>query len=147
MTVHYQKVGIATFDVPPEKIFGYMSAGDHPHRAFKRHELKEIEGNEVTVEAEIFNPDGTTFTTTIKHQLNRPSTIETTMIGGGFDGATFTHSYTPMGDQTRIDLEGEFPEMPGMSEADELMMIDGFFNMTYAEDAETIKTWSPAAGH
>ena len=40
------------------------------------------------------------------------------MTGGAFDGARFTHTYTPRGDTTQVDLEGEFPAMPGMSEAD-----------------------------
>ena len=51
-----------------------MSAGNHPHAAFKRHELKSVTGNIVTVEAEIYNPDGSTFTTTITHRLNVAAT-------------------------------------------------------------------------
>jgi hypothetical protein len=42
-------------------------------------------------------------------------------------------SYTPRGDTTQVDIEGEFPPMPGMGEADQLQMIEGFFTMTYAE--------------
>ena len=56
------------------------------------------------------------------------------MRGGPFDGARFTHSYTPLGDQTKVDLEGDFPSLPGMSEAEELGMIDGFFSGVFAED-------------
>jgi hypothetical protein len=142
MTVHYKKEAIATFDAPTEKIFRYMSSGGHPHQAFKSHLLKGVSGKEVTVAAEIFNPDGTTFTTTIKHELNPPSGVKTTMLGGPFDGAKFSHSYTPVGDKTRIDLEGDFPQLPGMSQDDELKMIDGFFTMIFNEDTETIRTWS-----
>ena len=64
------------------------------------------------------------------------------MNGGPFDGAKFTHSYTPTGDQTTVDLEGDFLSMPGMPEADELAMIDGFFTGIFAEDTETLRTWS-----
>jgi hypothetical protein len=92
--------------------------------------------------AEVYNPDGSTFTTTIKHKLNPPKGIETTMIGGAFDGARFTHSYTPTGGRTKVDLEGDFPAFPGMSEADELKMIDGFFTMVFAEDMATLRSWS-----
>jgi hypothetical protein len=63
------------------------------------------------------------------------------MIGGAFDGARFTHAYAPIDGHTRVDLSGEFPEMPGMSEGDELAMIDGFFTMVFGEDAETLRTW------
>jgi hypothetical protein len=59
-----------------------------------------------------------------------------------FDGAKFVHSYTPMGQQTRVDVEGDFPALPGMSEAAELAMLDQFFTNSYAEDAETLRTWA-----
>jgi hypothetical protein len=117
-----------------------MSRGNHHHAAFKRHTLVGIAGNEVTVEAEIFNPDGSTFITSIKHRLNPPKGIETTMSGGAFSGAKFTHSYTEVGGKTIVDLEGDFPAFPGMSEPDELKMIDDFFTMVFTEDSETLKS-------
>jgi alkyl hydroperoxide reductase subunit AhpC len=140
--VRYKKEGIATFDTTTDVIFKYMSAGNHPHAAFKSHRLVGINGNTVTVDAEIYNPDGSTFTTTITHKLNPPNGVETTMSGGPFDGARFVHSYSPMGLKTRVDLEGEFPAFPGMSEADELAMIDGFFTATFAEDMATLSAWA-----
>src|SRR5262249_10809193 len=76
-------------------------------------------------------------------RLDPPNGIVTTMAGGHFDGARFAHSYTPLGDRTKVDLEGDFPALPGTSDADELAMIDGFFTMTFGEDAETIRVWSP----
>lgn len=140
--VRYRKDGIATFDATPEKIFRYMSAGNHPHASFKSHRLVEVADNVVTIEAEVYNPDGTTFKTTVKRRLNPPKGIETTMSGGPFDGACFSHPYTPVGSGTRVDLEGLFPALPGMTEADELKMIDSFFSMVFAEDTATIPTWS-----
>ncbi|HLX12520.1 MAG TPA: hypothetical protein VKS81_06890, partial [Bacteroidota bacterium] len=108
MNVHYKKEGITTFDAPVDKVFDYMSAGNHKHAAFKSHRLLSAAGNVVTLEAEIYTPDGSTFTTTITHKLNRPNGVETRMSGGAFDGARFTHSYTPIGGKTKVDLEGEF---------------------------------------
>jgi hypothetical protein len=122
-----------------------MSSGNHPHAAFKSHTLVGVSDNVVTVVAEIYNPDGSTFETTIENRLDPPKQVETRMIGGAFDGARFTQSYTPMGDQTKLDVEGDFPEMPGMAEADELKMIDDFFTMVFAEDTVTLRTWSPDA--
>lgn len=140
--IHYRKENIATFDAPTEKIFRYMSAGEHPHQAFKSHHLVGVDGNVVTVAAEVYNPDGSTFSTTIRHTLNPPQGVRTEMIGGPFDGATFVHHYTSVGSQTRVDLEGDFPTLPGMGEADTLGMIDGFFTMVFAEDTVTIPAWS-----
>jgi hypothetical protein len=145
MSVRYKRDGIATFPATTEKIFRYMSAGNHKHAAFKSHRLVGVSGDVVTIEAEIYNPDGSTFSTTIEHRLDPPKGIETRMIGGAFDGARFTHTYAPADGQTRVDLEGDFPAMPGMTEADELAMIDGFFTMAFDEDTATLRTWSPDA--
>ena len=141
-TVHYKREGIATFEATPEKIFRYMSTGDHPHAAFKSHRLVGVTGDVVTLEAEIYNPDGSTFQTTIRHTLNPPDGVETVMSGGAFDGARFVHSYTPRGDRTKVDLEGDFPALPGMSQAEELKMIDGFFSVVFSEDEATLRTWA-----
>jgi hypothetical protein len=140
MTVRYQQDAIATFPATTDTIFRYMSEGGHRHAAFKRHRLVGLDDGLVTIEAEIYNPDGSSFVTTIEHRLDPPKGVETRMIGGGFDGARFTHAYTPVEGGTRVDLQGEFPDMPGVSEADELGMIDGFFTMVFGEDTETLRT-------
>ena len=145
MSVHYKRDAIATFDASTERIFQYMSAGNHPHKAFKSMRLVGVSGDLVTLDVEVYNPDGSTFQMTVTQKLNPPKCVETTMIGGHFDGARFVHTYTPVGDQTRVDLEGDFPALPGMSEADELEMIDGFFAMVFSEDTATLRTWSLAA--
>jgi hypothetical protein len=119
-----------------------MSAGNHPHVAFKSHRLISVSDDVVTLAVEVYNPDGSTVMMTVKHKLNRPQGVETTMIGGHFDGARFVHAYTPTGGRTKVDLEGDFPALPGMSEADELKMIDGFFSMVFAEDTATLRNWS-----
>ena len=142
--VRYRKKGIATFDASTDAIFRYMSAGNHPHKAFKSHRLVSVVGNVVTIEADIYNPDGSTFTTTIVHTLNPPHGVETTMRGGPFSGAKFVHAYTSVDGKTQVDLEGEFPAFPGMAEADELEMIDGFFTLAFAEDMATLRNLSEA---
>ena len=144
MSVHYKKDEIATFDATPETLFQYMSAGGHPHAAFASHRLVGDANGVVTVTAEVYNPDGSTFETTIEHRLDRPRGIETTMHGGPFDGARFVHTYTPVGGRTNVALEGDFPALQGMSEADELAMIDGFFTTVFDEDTATLRTWSRA---
>lgn len=144
-TVHYRHDAIATFEVSVDAIVDYMSAGGHQHAAFKRHELVSIDGNVVTVAAEVYNPDGSTFEMRIEHTLDPPAGIETRMIGGPFDGARFTHTYTTVTGGTRVDLEGEFPMLPGMSQQEELAMIDGFFTTVFDEDAASLRVRSPHA--
>lgn len=140
--VHWKKEGI-TFDATPDKLFQYMSVGGHPHAAFKSHRLVGAAEGVVDVSAEVYNPDGSTFEMTIQHRLDPPNGIETTFSGGPFDGARFVHAYTPVGERTKVDLEGDFPALPGMSETEELAMIDGFFNTIVDEDMATLRTWSP----
>jgi heme-degrading monooxygenase HmoA len=113
-TLHYEKTNVATFAAPIERIFAYMQNGHHPHKAFKSHRLAGVAGNLVTVDVEAYNPDGSTTAMTVEHRLDPPRGIETTMRGGHFDGARFVHSYTALGDGTRIDLAGDFPVLPGM---------------------------------
>jgi heme-degrading monooxygenase HmoA len=142
-TVHYEHEGIAVFPVAVDRLFEYMSAGGHPHQAFKSHRLTGISDAVVEIAADVYNPDGSTFETTIRHRLDPPRGVETTMSGGPFDGARFTHSYTAVAGGTNVDLAGDFPAMPGMPEADELAMIDGFFTMVFGEDTVTLATWEP----
>ena len=143
--VRYRKDLIALFEASPEAIFRYMSAGGHRHAAFKSHELIGVTGNLVTVDAEVYNPDGSTFKMLVEHRLNPPQSIETTMRGGPFDGARFTHTYTGVGSGTKVDLAGEFPRLPQMTEADELKLIDGFFTTVFAEDAVTLRNRATAS--
>jgi alkyl hydroperoxide reductase subunit AhpC len=138
-TVPYRKQGIATFDAPVEEVFRYMSAGNHPHQAFKSHRLVGQVGNVVTVAAEVYQPDGSTFVTHVIHRLDPPRGIETRMAGGPFDGARFTHSYTAVGGKTQVDLDGMFPALPGMTDAQVREMVDGFFTRVFAEDTETLR--------
>lgn len=138
-SVHYKKEGIAMFPVTTEKIFEYMNEGDHRHAAFKSYKLFGKSGNVVMVDAEIYNPDGSTFRTIMAITLNPPKGIQATMNGGAFSGAVIRHSYTPTGDKTRVDVEGDFPGFPGMSEEDEIKMIDGFFTTAMAEDSATLQ--------
>jgi hypothetical protein len=143
--VRYRREGAGSFDAPLDRVFAYMSAGNHPHQALKSHRLLGRSGNIITVESEIFNPDGSTFTTTITHKLNQPRGVETSMTGGAFDGARFVQSYTQVNGRVVVDLDGEFPAFPGMPEAEEIKMLDGFFAQILREDAATLKTWAPDA--
>jgi heme-degrading monooxygenase HmoA len=141
--VHYKHDAIAIFPVSPERVIEYMSSGGHPHQAFKSHRRTGIGSGVVDIAAEMYTHDGSIAELTIQHRLDPPKGIETTMLTGPFGGARFTHTYTPVEGGTKIDLEGDFPAMPGMSEADELAMIDGFFTMVFGEDAVTLATWEP----
>jgi len=130
--IHYKSDGI--FNAPVEKVWRYVPAADHQHSAFKTYNVVEQSGNHVTAKAEIYNPDRTTQISTFKYIMSPPKQMETTVVGGTLDGARFTHSYTPMGATTRVDLEGDFTRIPGVTEADQLKSIDAFFTTAFNED-------------
>ena len=144
-TVHYRKDGIATFEAPTERIFTYMSSGGHVHRAIKSYRLVGVSGNEVTISMEAYNPDGSTWTTTLTHKLSPPGLIESSMKEGPFDGARFAMTYTVIGGKTKVDVVGDFPLLPEMTEAGELGMIDQWFTSNLAEDEVTLRTLPNAA--
>ncbi|HXQ92621.1 MAG TPA: SRPBCC family protein [Nitrososphaerales archaeon] len=130
--IHYKSDGI--FNVPVEKVWKYMPAADHQHSAFKTYNVVEQAGNQVTVKAEIYNKDRTTQTSTFKYTMSPPKQMNTTIIGGAMDGATFTHTYTPLGEKTRVDLEGDFKPIPGVNKEEQLKSIDAFFTTAFNED-------------
>jgi alkyl hydroperoxide reductase subunit AhpC len=139
--VRYRRDDAGAFDAPLDRIFAYMSAGDHPHQAFKSHKLVGKSGNIVTIDSEIYTPEGATFKTIITHKLSKPNGIESTMTGGAFDGARFNTSYKQASGKVVVGIDGEFPAMAGVPEADQLKMIDGFFTQAFNEDAVTLRTW------
>lgn len=130
--IHYKSDGI--FNAPVEKVWKYVQAADHQHTAFKTYNVVEQSGNQVTVKAEIYNPDRTTEISTFKYTMSPPKQMDTTVTGGTLDGARFTHTYTPLGENTRVDLEGEFKPIPRVTQAEQLKSIDAFFTTAFNED-------------
>jgi hypothetical protein len=66
------------------------------------------------------------------------------MNGGTFNGARFVLSYSQVMNGTKLDLEGDFPAIHGMSEPDQLKMINDFFTIIFTEDIATLKARSKA---
>jgi len=130
--IHYKSDGI--FNAPVDKVWKYMPAADHQHSAFKTYNVVNQSGNHTTVKAEIYNQDRTTQTSTFEYTMTPPKQMNTTITGGMMDGANFTHTYTPMGDKTRVDVEGDFKPIPGVSESEQLKSIDAFFTTAFNED-------------
>jgi hypothetical protein len=137
--VHYKSDGV--FDASVEKIWKYLtSEQDHQHKAFKSSRTTSTSGNVATVEAEVYNPDGrTTSRATFRHMLNPPEGFETAVTGGPMDGTRFKHTYTALGDRTRVEMEGDFKAVPGMSEAAQLKFLDDFWAQMFDEDNANLR--------
>ena len=131
--VHYESDGV--FDAPLEKVWKYLSGTEHTHSGFKSYKVASQSGNEVTIDAEVFNPDGKTTSKAIfKHIMNPPVGWQTTVKGSAMDGAVFNHTYTPMGNKTKVELKGDYKAIPGMSESAQIKMLDDFYTTGFNED-------------
>ena len=131
--VHYESDGV--FDAPLEKVWKYLSGTEHTHSGFKSYKVASQSGNEVTIDAEVFNPDGRTTSKAIfKHIMNPPIGWQTTVKGSAMDGAVFNHTYTPMGNKTKVELKGDYKAIPGMSESAQIKMLDDFYTTGFNED-------------
>ncbi len=131
--VHYESDGV--FDAPLEKVWKYLSSMEHTHSGFKSYKVASQSGNEVTIDAEVFNPDGKTTSKAIfKHIMNPPIGWQTTVKGSAMDGAVFNHTYTPIGNKTKVELKGDYKAIPGMSESAQLKMLDDFYTTGFNED-------------
>jgi hypothetical protein len=137
--VHYKSDGI--FDAPIDKLWRYIqSEDDHKHSFLKSSKVLGMSGNTVTVENESYSPDGkTTYMSTATHAMNPPQGMESSIKGGPMDGARWKLTYTPMGDRTKVDMEGDFSPLPGMDEKVMWKMLDDFFTNAFNEDNANLK--------
>jgi len=55
------------------------------------------------------------------------------------NGARYSHTYTAMGNQTKVVIEGDFPPPPGIDESTYLKTIDEFFTKMFEEDNANLK--------
>ena len=126
--VHYESEGM--FDAPIEKVWKFMPSEHHQHAAFKS--VRMVEDG---FETELLRGDGkTTSKALFKLKMNPPSGYETTVQGGPLDGASFRHMFTPMGQKTQVNVEGDFRPIAGMTEAVQLKILDDFFTTAFNED-------------
>ena len=106
--VHIKDDGV--FDAPVDKIWRFLQASEetHHHRSIKSSKVIEQSQTGMTLEAERVNPDGSTRMDTIKFVYDPPKGFTMEWIAGPMKGTKNTHTYTPMGDKTKVVVEGDF---------------------------------------
>jgi ligand-binding SRPBCC domain-containing protein len=105
--VHVKDDGV--FDAPLEKIWRFLQSNEkHEHKAIKSSKVLEQKGANMTIETEMMNPDGTTRMETWQMTFNPPQGFTIEVVSGRMKGTKHTHTYTPMGNKTRVEVEGEF---------------------------------------
>ena len=136
--VHVRDEGV--FDAPVEKIMRYLNDDTgHQHSAVKFANVLEQSDKGMTAEVDVKNPDGSWRKETWKMSPNAQG-FSLEITSGMMKGTRHTHTYTPMGDRTKVVVEGEFYAQ-GVDDATlkkaTLAMLEQVFN----EDVANLKNF------
>ncbi len=137
--VHVKDDGV--FDAPLEKVWRYVQDNDrHEHSAVKFTGVLEQSDKGMTVEVEVKHPDGSSHKETWKMTMNPPKSHTTEVLSGPMKGSKHTHTYTAMGNKTKVEVEGEFFSQ-GMDDASTKKATLGFLEMVFNEDSANLKNY------
>ena len=137
--VHVKDDGV--FDAPLEKVWKYINDDTgHQHSAVKFTGVLEQSDKGMTVEVDVKNPDGSSHKETWKMAMNPPKSHTTEILSGPMKGSKHTHTYTPMGNKTKVEVDGEF-KVEGMDDASAKKAVLGFLEMVFNEDSANLKNY------
>ncbi len=137
--VHVTDDGI--FDEPVEKIWRYIADQNaHQHSAVRFTKVLEQSDKGMTTEAELKNPDGSWHKETWKIGMNPPKSQTTEFLTGPMKGSKYTNTYTPMGNRTKVVVDGEF-QAQGMDDAGTKKFVLSFLEMVFNEDTANLKNF------
>ncbi len=132
------------FDVPIDRIWKFLqdeTPGVHSHRAIRGAKTIQEQGNAMVQEMEFVNPDGkTTRKEMWRFTFNPPTGFEMEALGGASKGTRYTHRYTPLGNKTRVEIEGDF-RIQGMDDSQTRTAALGFLNEVFEEDSRSLRTY------
>jgi hypothetical protein len=138
--VHVKDEGV--FDEPIDKIWKFLqdqSPGVHNHKSIRNTTTIEEKEGAVTEELEFVNPDGnTTRKETWRFRFNPPKGFDMEALAGASKGTKYSHHYTPMGNRTRVDVEGEF-HIQGMDDTAVRQAALGFLGEVFEEDRSNLR--------
>lgn len=130
--VHVKDDGV--FDAPVEKIWRYINDENaHDHSAVKVTGMRDQSEKRLTLDLEVKNLDGSTHAESWKITMNPPESMSTEVVSGPMKGTKHTHTYTPMGSKTKVEVEGEFV-MQGMDDASTKKAVLSMYEMVFNED-------------
>jgi len=137
--VHVSDEG--TFDAPLEKIWRFLNDDNsHKHSSLKFSKVLEQTDKGMTSEVEVKNPDGSWRKETWKLTFNPPKGFRMEMVSGPMKGTKHSHTYTAMGNKTKVVVEGEFVAQ-GMDDASLKKAALGMFEQVFNEDSAALKNY------
>lgn len=136
--VHLRDDGV--FDAPIDKVWKYVNDSMlHQHTSFRTTNVLEQKGNSMIVEADVNNPGkGGTHKETWKFVMNPPKGFDMEYLSGPMKGTKHTHTYTPLGNKTKVEVVGEF-HAQGLDDAATRKSVLDYFAQVFEEDQAAMK--------
>lgn len=132
---HVKDEGV--FDAPVSMIWKFLqdqTPGVHHHKSIRNVRVLDQKGPSMTQEIEFANPDGkSTRKETWRFTFNPPHGFEMEALAGATKGTKYAHRYTPMGNRTRVEVEGDF-HIQGMDENATRQAAMGMLAEVFDED-------------
>jgi hypothetical protein len=127
----------SVFDAPLEKIWGYLSSGEHRHPSMKTIS-REVNGNTVLITSER-NIAGKMALVKVRNTLYPPFGMVQEHLEGPLAGSRAFQYYIPKGDKTGVTVVGDYV-MKGMSDDNAVReAVLSTAQTTFAEDNENLK--------
>jgi hypothetical protein len=142
MVRYYSDDGV--FEGSIEKVWKLIQAHsdtnvNHIHASFTSAKTREESPGVHLSEVQVRGPDGKTFPAKLRYRFAPPYTQTVEFVEGLFPGSWQTSTYVPDGpNRTRVITVGEF-HLPGLDEASARKVVDGFFDMGFAEDSAYLR--------
>ena len=137
--VHVSDEG--TFDAPVEKIWRFLNDDNsHQHSSLKFSKVLEQTDKGMTAEVDVMRPGEPSHKETWKMSFNPPKGFSLEITSGPMKGTKHSHTYTPMGNKTKVVVEGEFVAQ-GMDDASLKKAVLGMFEQVFNEDSAALKNY------
>jgi len=130
------------FDAPIDKVWKYVNDNMlHQHTTFQMTKVLDQKGNVLTVQAEVDNPgEKGRHMESWKFVFNPPKGFDMEYLDGPWKGSRHTHTYTPMGNRTKVDVNGDF-RIQGMDDATTKKTVLAYFGQVFGEDSAALKKY------
>jgi len=137
--VHVSDEGM--FDAPVEKIWRFLNDDNsHQHSSLKFSKVLEQTDKGMTAEVDINRPGESSHKEIWKMTFNPPKGFNLEITSGPMKGTKHSHTYTPMGNKTKVVVEGEFVAQ-GMDDASLKKAVLGMFEEVFNEDSAALKNY------
>jgi ligand-binding SRPBCC domain-containing protein len=137
--VHVSDEGM--FDAPVEKIWRFLNDDNsHQHSSLKFSKVLEQTDKGMTAEVDVMRPGEPSHKETWKMSFNPPKGFSLEITSGPMKGTKHSHTYTPMGNKTKVVVEGEFVAQ-GMDDAALKKAVLGMFEQVFNEDSAALKNY------